>query len=381
MRLAGKEVHLANLSFSHLGLTGRDAWLVEDVAADPPDIATADRYFPERTLARWLAAQQCRRRCTRSRRSASSRCGRRTGSWSSSSGIDAVVLVDGGTDILHARRREQPGHAGGGHDQPRRRGRAGRTGEAGDLPGLRHRRLRRRQPRPGAGEPRRARPRRRLPRRAVHSRRQPGGAALPRRRRGRPGRHPAATQHRPGPDRRRHQRRVRGRPVHQTHRQRRPVRQPADGDLLHRRSRQTRGPMPLPRPHREHHAADGRSSHASKRSATSFSAHASPALSRTDRPDGGRCGCPWAPTVLSVDAKTAELRAAHDVLAELYAERLADALDRMPAERAVLDLFCVRRLPRGGAPTSATSVAERAASRPTWQPGAWRPGESTSHPR
>jgi ubiquinone/menaquinone biosynthesis C-methylase UbiE len=41
-----------------------------------------------------------------------------------------------------------------------------------------------------------------------------------------------------------------------------------------------------------------------------------------------------------VDAGTEELRAAHDALAELYADRLADALDRMPAERAVLDLFC-----------------------------------------
>ncbi|MFI6269877.1 class I SAM-dependent methyltransferase [Micromonospora zamorensis] len=41
-----------------------------------------------------------------------------------------------------------------------------------------------------------------------------------------------------------------------------------------------------------------------------------------------------------MDARTEELRAAHDVLAEFYAERLADALDRLPAERAVLDLFC-----------------------------------------
>ena len=40
-----------------------------------------------------------------------------------------------------------------------------------------------------------------------------------------------------------------------------------------------------------------------------------------------------------MDAKTEELRAAHDVLAELYASRLADALDRMPIERAVLGLF------------------------------------------
>jgi ubiquinone/menaquinone biosynthesis C-methylase UbiE len=41
-----------------------------------------------------------------------------------------------------------------------------------------------------------------------------------------------------------------------------------------------------------------------------------------------------------MDAKTEELRAAHDVLAEFYADRLADALDHMPAERAVLGLFC-----------------------------------------
>ena len=41
-----------------------------------------------------------------------------------------------------------------------------------------------------------------------------------------------------------------------------------------------------------------------------------------------------------MDAKTEELRAAHDVLAEFYASRLAGVLDEMPAERAVLGLFC-----------------------------------------
>jgi ubiquinone/menaquinone biosynthesis C-methylase UbiE len=48
-----------------------------------------------------------------------------------------------------------------------------------------------------------------------------------------------------------------------------------------------------------------------------------------------------------VDAKTDELRAAHDVLAEFYAHRLAGALDRMPAERAVLGLFCDLTLAAG----------------------------------
>jgi ubiquinone/menaquinone biosynthesis C-methylase UbiE len=41
----------------------------------------------------------------------------------------------------------------------------------------------------------------------------------------------------------------------------------------------------------------------------------------------------------AVDSKTDELQAAHDVLAEFYADRLADALERMPVERAVLGLF------------------------------------------
>jgi SAM-dependent methyltransferase len=41
-----------------------------------------------------------------------------------------------------------------------------------------------------------------------------------------------------------------------------------------------------------------------------------------------------------VDAKTDELRTAHDVLAGVYADRLAGVLERMPIERAVLSLFC-----------------------------------------
>jgi ubiquinone/menaquinone biosynthesis C-methylase UbiE len=44
--------------------------------------------------------------------------------------------------------------------------------------------------------------------------------------------------------------------------------------------------------------------------------------------------------VPAMDAKTEELRAAHDVLAEFYADRLAGILERTPAERAVLGLFC-----------------------------------------
>lgn len=48
-----------------------------------------------------------------------------------------------------------------------------------------------------------------------------------------------------------------------------------------------------------------------------------------------------------MDAKTRELRHAHDALAELYADQLAHVLDRMPVERAVLDLFCTMLLAGG----------------------------------
>lgn len=40
-----------------------------------------------------------------------------------------------------------------------------------------------------------------------------------------------------------------------------------------------------------------------------------------------------------MDPKTEELRAAHDVLAAVYVDRLATILDQMPIERAVLGLF------------------------------------------
>ena len=41
-----------------------------------------------------------------------------------------------------------------------------------------------------------------------------------------------------------------------------------------------------------------------------------------------------------MDAKTEELRDAHDARADLYAEKLAHILDQMPVDRAVLGLFC-----------------------------------------
>ncbi|WP_127502617.1 DUF1152 domain-containing protein [Actinoplanes solisilvae] len=96
----GFDVHLANLSFSELELVGQESWIADNVVAVTPDSTSPDWYFPERTLARWLAAhdlpstvyafpplgvQTLREayRCLIDRLD-----------------LDAIVLVDGGTDIL-----------------------------------------------------------------------------------------------------------------------------------------------------------------------------------------------------------------------------------------------------------------------------------------
>src|SRR5262249_6494273 len=55
---SGAQVHLANLSFSQLELIDLDTWEAENVAAVTPDSTSPDWYFPERTLARWLAARE-----------------------------------------------------------------------------------------------------------------------------------------------------------------------------------------------------------------------------------------------------------------------------------------------------------------------------------
>lgn len=96
----GKDVHLANLSFSSLYGLPSDTWLEPDVAAVTPDTPSRDDYFPEGALARWLdlhglpstvyafpklGVQPLRDayRCLADRLN-----------------LDGIVLVDGGTDIL-----------------------------------------------------------------------------------------------------------------------------------------------------------------------------------------------------------------------------------------------------------------------------------------
>ncbi|WP_138905022.1 DUF1152 domain-containing protein [Streptomyces albidochromogenes] len=96
----GKEVHLANLSFSALAGLPVDDWAAPDLAAVTPQSAPHQSYFPERTLAQWLhlhgypstvyAFPQTGVLPLRAAYQALIDLHR----------IDAVVLVDGGTDIL-----------------------------------------------------------------------------------------------------------------------------------------------------------------------------------------------------------------------------------------------------------------------------------------
>ncbi|MGW2832756.1 DUF1152 domain-containing protein [Streptomyces sp. NPDC001286] len=101
LRSAGKEVHLANLSFADLYGLDLDVWLEADVAAVRPDTPARGDYFPERTLARWLEQQGLPATVyafpqtgVQPLRAAYRALVAHLG------GVDAVVLVDGGTDIL-----------------------------------------------------------------------------------------------------------------------------------------------------------------------------------------------------------------------------------------------------------------------------------------
>jgi hypothetical protein len=96
----GITVHLANRSFSQLELLDIDVWTAENIAAVMPDTTGLDDYFPERTLARWLAARHLPSTVyafpavgVQPLRTAYRHLIERLG-------IDALVLIDGGTDIL-----------------------------------------------------------------------------------------------------------------------------------------------------------------------------------------------------------------------------------------------------------------------------------------
>lgn len=96
----GKHVQLANLSFSALEGLPLESRLAPDVAAITPETALHQAYFPERTLAQWLGLHGYP-----STVHAFSRVGVQPlraayRALIEKYDIDAVVLVDGGTDIL-----------------------------------------------------------------------------------------------------------------------------------------------------------------------------------------------------------------------------------------------------------------------------------------
>ncbi|MFK0256088.1 DUF1152 domain-containing protein [Streptomyces sp. NPDC090445] len=96
----GKRVHLANLSFSALAGLPADDWVAPDVAAVTPDTAPHQAYFPERTLARWLKLHRYPSTVHAFPRLGVQPLRAAYRALIDRLGIDAVVLVDGGTDIL-----------------------------------------------------------------------------------------------------------------------------------------------------------------------------------------------------------------------------------------------------------------------------------------
>ena len=101
LRSAGKEVHLANLSFADLYGLDADVWLEPDVAAIRADTTARGDYFPERSLARWLALHELPDTVYAFNRTG---VGPLRAAYRALidhlGGVDAIVLVDGGTDIL-----------------------------------------------------------------------------------------------------------------------------------------------------------------------------------------------------------------------------------------------------------------------------------------
>jgi hypothetical protein len=99
LRAAGKQVALANLTFTYLGETDC-RYLAPHLAAVTPATTGAERYFPERCCAEWLAEQgepatvyTFEKVGVRPLRAAYQRL-------VEDLDLQAVVLVDGGTDIL-----------------------------------------------------------------------------------------------------------------------------------------------------------------------------------------------------------------------------------------------------------------------------------------
>ncbi|WP_194893808.1 DUF1152 domain-containing protein [Catenulispora pinisilvae] len=99
LRERGAEVFLANLTFVSSGFS-LDAWLAPDVATVTPTTGGFAEYFPERTLARWLKIAGEPSTVYAFQRTGVRPLTEAYRALIAHHGIDAIVLVDGGTDIL-----------------------------------------------------------------------------------------------------------------------------------------------------------------------------------------------------------------------------------------------------------------------------------------
>jgi hypothetical protein len=100
LRASGKDVHLANLSFSSLYGLDDEVWWEQDVARITPDTKARDWYFPEGVLARWLARHGQPSTVYAFPRVGVAPLRDAYRFLVDRLQLDAVVLVDGGTDIL-----------------------------------------------------------------------------------------------------------------------------------------------------------------------------------------------------------------------------------------------------------------------------------------
>jgi hypothetical protein len=99
LRAAGKEVHLANLSFTPLSETTAE-WLGPHVAEVRIETMGSERYFPERRLVEWFASRGEEIRVHAFPKVGVARLRAAYELLAERLRFDAIVLVDGGTDIL-----------------------------------------------------------------------------------------------------------------------------------------------------------------------------------------------------------------------------------------------------------------------------------------
>jgi hypothetical protein len=96
----GKQVHLGSLTFSSLDHLELEDWVAPGLARITARSSGSEHYFPERVLARWLTAQQLPPQVYAFERSGVRPLRNSYQLLVEQLGIDALVLVDGGTDIL-----------------------------------------------------------------------------------------------------------------------------------------------------------------------------------------------------------------------------------------------------------------------------------------